>query len=226
MDNSFLDYAIVAILGALVGGGELISRYRDAPARAVYNWPAFVYIALNVAASLAALAIIRIYGWKFGISIGETATRWAQVGVAGTGAMALFRSSLFTINGGDRDIGVGPSSFLQIFRDASDRAVDRLRARWRAQKVGELMKGLPYQQAIDGLPQYCLALTQNVPPQEQVRLTQALELLDKDTTDQAVKVRVLGMMLMNVVGPSILDAAVGSFRETLMGSSRKKIGEN
>src|SRR5260370_39641123 len=115
MNTSWLDYAIVAVLGALVGGGELISRYRDAPARALYNWPAFIYIALNVAASLAALALIHIYHWTFGVSGGDTAVRWGQVGVAGTGAMALFWTSLFTVHAGDRDIGVGASTFLPVF---------------------------------------------------------------------------------------------------------------
>jgi hypothetical protein len=215
MDNSFLDYAIVAILGALVGGGELISRYRDAPARAVYNWPAFVYIALNVAASLVALAIIRIYGWKFGVSGGETAIRWAQVGIAGTGAMALFRTSLFTIHAGDKDIGVGPSSFLQIFRDASDRAVDRLRAKARGEQVSQVMTGIAYDKAAEGLALYCLALMQNVPSEEQVKLTQSLELLDKEQIDPAIKVRVLGLNLMNVVGPNVLIAAVDSLREQM-----------
>src|SRR5712691_9394212 len=135
MDNSILDFAAVAILGALVGGGELVSRYRDAPARALYNWPAAIYIALNIAASVAALALIRIYGWTFGVTSGGAAPRWTQVGVAGAGAMALFRTSLFTVRAGDRDIGVGPSSFLQIFRDASDRAVDRLQAKARGDQV-------------------------------------------------------------------------------------------
>jgi hypothetical protein len=42
MDAAFLDYAIVAVLGALVGSGELISRYRDAPAGALRTGPALI----------------------------------------------------------------------------------------------------------------------------------------------------------------------------------------
>ena len=215
MDNSWLDYAIVAVLGALVGGGELISRYRDAPARALYNVPAFIYIALNVAASLAALGLIRVYDWKFGITAGGAQLRWAQVGMAGTAAMALFRTSLFTVHVGDRDIGVGPSSFLQIFREASDRAVDRLRAKARGEQVSEVMKGIEYKKAAEGLPLYCLALMQNVPDEEQVKLSNSLKLLDSDDIDPAIKVRVLGLNLMNVVGPNVLIAAVDSLREQM-----------
>jgi hypothetical protein len=215
MLDSFSDYVAVALLGALVGGAELVSRYRDAPARALYNVPAAVYIFLNVAASVIALAIIHLYGWKFGITSGGAALRWGQVGIAGTGAMALFRTSLFTVHAGDRDIGVGPSSFLQIFREASDRAVDRLRARARGEQVSKLMAGIDYPKAAEGLPPYCLALMQNVPDEEQVKLLQAISLLDKEQVDASIKVRILGLLLMNVVGPSVLMAAVESLREEM-----------
>jgi hypothetical protein len=162
-----------------------------------------------------ALAIIHLYGWKFGITSGGAALRWGQVGIAGTGAMALFRTSLFTVHAGDRDIGVGPSSFLQIFREASDRAVDRLRARARGEQVSKLMAGIDYPKAAEGLPPYCLALMQNVPDEEQVKLLQAISLLDKEQVDASIKVRILGLLLMNVVGPSVLMAAVESLREEM-----------
>lgn len=213
--NAWLDYAVVAFLGALVGGAELISRYRDAPARAVLNLPAMIYIALNIAASLAALAIIDVYHWKFGITSEGATLRWVQIGVAGTAAMALFRTSLFTVHAGDRDIGVGPSTFLQIFRDASDRAVDRLRAKARGDQVSKLMAGIAYDKASSGLPTYCLALMQNVPDDEQVKLKNSVTLLDNAAIDPAIKVRILGLHLMNVVGPDVLMAAVESLREEM-----------
>jgi len=52
--------------------------------------------------------------------------------MAGVSAMAFFRTSLFVVRSGDRDVGVGPSGFLQIFLGAADRAVDRKRAAARA----------------------------------------------------------------------------------------------
>jgi hypothetical protein len=215
MEHSWLDYAVVAFLGGLVGAGELISRYRDAPARAIYNGPAFIYVALNVAASMVALKITYVFGWTFGITSGGATLHWTQIGMAGTGAMALFRTSLFTVHVGDKDIGVGPSSFLQIFREASDRAVDRLRAKARGEQVSQVMNGIDYTKAAEGLPLYCLALMQNVPDDEQVKLLNSLKLLDADNIDPAIKVRVLGLNLMNVVGPGVLIAAVESLREQM-----------
>lgn len=147
MDTALFDYAIVAALGALVGSGELVSRYRDAPAGALRTGPAFLYVAINIAASVMALFVIRVFNWHFGVISGDAPVRWTQVGIAGTGAMALFRSSLFTVHVGDRDIAVGPVSFLQVFRDAADRAVDRLRAKERGEWVAKLMEGVEHAKA-------------------------------------------------------------------------------
>jgi hypothetical protein len=129
--------------------------------------------------------------------------------------MALFRTSLFTVHAGDRDIGVGPSSLLQIFRDAADRAVDRLRAQDRSGDVSRVMEGISYDKASRGLTLYCLALMQNVPDDEQKRLDDSLALLDNAAIDPAIKVRILGLHLMNVVGPGVLEAAVEALRKEM-----------
>jgi hypothetical protein len=216
MDTTLLDYAIVAALGALVGSGELVSRYRDAPAGALRTGPALFYILINIAASIVALFVIHVFNWHFGVTSGDPAVRWTQVGIAGTGAMALFRSSLFTVHVGDRDIAVGPSSFLQVFRDAADRGVDRLRAQAHGATVAKLMEAIDYAKAFEGLPPYCLALMQNVPDEDQQKMLHALALLDKDQSiDTAIKVRILGLQLMNVVGPNVLTAAVESLRKQM-----------
>jgi hypothetical protein len=208
-----IDFAAAALLGILVGLAELVSRYRDAPQSVLYKPPALVYLVLNGAASGLALALIRAYGWTFGA--GADTVRWAQLLVAGVGAMALFRTSLFTVRAGDRDIAVGPATFLQIFRDAADREVDRLRARDRSSKVGKLLYGVDYTKASEGLIPYCLTLMQNVPDNEQQKLVQAVKLLDAEPIEPAIKVRILGLLLMNVVGPNVLSAAVDALREQL-----------
>ena len=217
MNASALDYVVAAMLGGLVGAGELSSRYRDAPGRALYTRPALFYILLNIAASVGALALSHAFGWSFGASgKGDATVRWTRVLVAGIGAMALFRTSLFTVRAGDRDVAVGPGSFLQILRDGADRAVDRVRAQSRGDVVAELMKGISYRKAFEGLPPYCLALMQNVPDEEQTRLTRSLDVLDKDDTiDESIKVRILGLHLMNVVGSNVLAAAVQSLRDEM-----------
>jgi hypothetical protein len=106
---------------------------------------AIFYIAINCAASVGALGLIHAYGW-FGPS------RWTQILMAGVSAMAFFRSSLFVVRAGDRDVGVGPSGFLQIFLTAADRAVDRKRAAARYDVVAEVMKGVDFNKALKALP--------------------------------------------------------------------------
>ena len=59
---------------------------------------------------------------------------------------------------------------------------------------------------------------QNVPDEEQTRLTRSLDVLDKDTSlGEPIKVRILGLHLMNVVGPNVLTAAVGSLQDEIGG---------
>ncbi|MCP5110064.1 MAG: hypothetical protein GY953_04440, partial [bacterium] len=61
-----MEWVLAALFGGLVGAGELVSRYRDAPVPAVWNRPAAFYIALNIAASLSAVELIHHFGWQFG----------------------------------------------------------------------------------------------------------------------------------------------------------------
>lgn len=194
----------------------MVSRYRDAPQTAVVTRPALLYISLNLAASVIALAFVRAFGWTFGAT--GPNLRWTQVLVAGIGAMALFRTSLFTVRAGDRDIGVGPGSFLQTLREAADREVDRVRAHARGETVAKLMQGVDFQRAVQVLVPYCLALMQNVPEEEQKKLSNGVKTLTEGQTEGTIKVRMLGLHLLNVVGPAVLIAAVEALRGELVTS--------
>jgi len=208
MDWSWLDWAAVALLGGVVGASELISRYKDNPWAAIKSWPAIVYIAINSAASVGALGLIRANGW-FGSS------RWSQIFMAGVSAMAFFRTSLFVVRAGDRDVGVGPSGFLQIFLSAADRAVDRERASARSDAVAEVMKGIDFDRAVQALPDYCVALMQNVSPEDQQVLERAVEALKKRDAEASVKALLLGLELINVVGVDVLTTAVRSLGDQI-----------
>lgn len=61
MNGLIVDFAVVALLGALVGAGELVSRYRDAPEGALLNGSAAWYIFINIAASVVGLGLIRAF---------------------------------------------------------------------------------------------------------------------------------------------------------------------
>lgn len=196
-----LDWIAVAALGAVVGSSELISRYRDSPEAALRTWPALFYVAINAVASVGALHLIDASGWF-------AQSQWTRILMAGVSAMAFFRTSLFVVRAGDRDVGIGPSGFLQIFLSAADRAVDRKRAAARSAAVGEVMKSVDYHKAFQALPPYCLALMQNVSEEDQKAFRKALEELDRGQGDPGVKVRLLGLELINVMGIDVVKTAV------------------
>jgi len=208
MDWGWLDWVAVALLGGVVGAGELASRYKDDPMAAIRTWPAIFYIAINSAASVAALGLIHAMS-----SFKDS--RWTQILMAGISAMAFFRTSLFVVRAGDRDVGVGPSGFLQIFLSAADRAVDRGRAAVRSAAVAKAMKDIDFTKASKALPMFCLGLMQNVAPEDQQKLKQAVEDLGKSDAEPSVKSLLLGLELMNVVGKDVLTTAVTSLGEQI-----------
>lgn len=215
--GTVIAWMVVGGLGGALGVAELVSRYRDAPAVALRTWPAALYIAINVTASLGAYGLAKVFGWNINLGDAKSpaAAQWTLVLVCGLGAMALFRSSLFVRRVGDRDIGVGPSSFLQVFLNAADAEVDRHRAMLRASAVSRIMQNVDYQKAFNALPPYCIALMQNLSDDMQRDLRKALELLDKDPMLPELKIRVLGLELVNVVGVPVLEQAVNSLGDKI-----------
>lgn len=210
-------YVLVALLGSAVAIGELVSRYRDAPVRATITASALVYIALNAGASVAALALIRAFDWKFGLgdATSAEAVDWTQALIAGFGALALFRSSLFLVRVGDQDVGMGPSAFLHSVLDAADRGVDRQEANVRSRVVADAMRGISFPKAHQSLPAYTFALMQNVPENVQVQVGRQIDALRTATMPDSAKVLLLGLLLMNVVGGEVLRSAVSGLRDEI-----------
>src|SRR5215217_3979739 len=87
---------LVAAIGAFVGITDIVRRYRDAPQRALATRPALLYVAVNVAASMIALALIWTFNWTFERDSPQ-AIYVTQILVAGLSAMILFRSSVFSV---------------------------------------------------------------------------------------------------------------------------------
>jgi hypothetical protein len=208
-------YLSVAVIGACVGLGELVARYRDAPARAVRNPPALLYIMVNAAASALALGMIDAFDWTFGVEGGGDKLRWTQTLIAGFGAMAFLRSAVLVVRVGDQDVGVGPSGFLQVILNATDRAVDRLRAGSRAGEVTRAMRGISFARSWAALPTYCLALMQNASKEEEAALADQVALLRAASMDDRAKGLALGLALMNVVGIEVLEAAIASLGDEI-----------
>jgi hypothetical protein len=199
-------YAAVAFLGGFVGLSELVSRYRDKPWKAVSSLPGAGYVLLNVAAATGALGLTLTYDWKFGATgSGVVPTRLL---VAGFGAMALFRSSLFTVRVGNSDVGIGPASVLSVVMGACDRAVDRDRGADRAATIPEIMGNVSFKAAEGSLPAVALGLMQNLPPPDQAALGVTVDKLrhEEDMTERQ-KALLLGLAIETAVGAEVLKKA-------------------
>jgi len=214
-----LDYIIVAIFGGVIGSTELLTRYRDAPFKALWSLHAGSYIFLNVFASIGALWLTRLFGVTFGLDASTEVEklRWAQVFVAGFGAMILFRSSLFVLSMGDKTMSVGPSSILEALLEILDGAVDRERAQDRATSIEKVMEGVSFRKAKDVLPVVTFALMQNLPRENQdLVLNRVLDLeskrKNKELSDSAAAYA-LGLSLMDIVGENVLRDAIDLIKD-------------
>ena len=202
-----LQHLLVALIGALVGVAELVDRYRDAPASVLMSGSALLYCSLNAIAAIAALTAVQGFDISFGVTDTESLP-WVQVFASGFSAMAVLRSSFMMVRINDREIGIGPSSLLQIVLGAADRNVDRMRAEARAEEAATIMEGVSFEKAFPDLSTYCLALMQNLPETEQAQLGRELSALDQADLNEEIKVLTMGLTLMNFVGPDVLKAAV------------------
>ena len=196
-------------LGALIGVSELVARYTDSPEKALSAWPGLLYIAVNMLAA----------GTAFGLADGfdllnlaaktQPARLLTETLVAGLGAMAFFRSAVFTVRVGSIDVAVGPASVLQVILNAVDRACDRERALPRAQFVSQLMNGVSFSKAADILPQFCFSAMQNVSVGDRQVVLDWIKLLKSDTTiEDDQKTLLLGLRLLNIVGRDVLSKTV------------------
>ncbi|MBA4380509.1 MAG: hypothetical protein C0393_07540 [Anaerolinea sp.] len=204
---AILEWLVVGVIGAAVGAVELISRYKDEPDNALSSWPAVYYLLINALASVGALGLIRVFKWDFGVT-DPAAAGWTQVIVAGFGAMAILRASVFTVKVGAESVPIGPSRFLEALLIAVDQGVDRKRAQGRSAVVSKVMKDISFDKAYMALPTYCLALMQNLPQPEQEQFARKINLIRSADMSPHIKSLLLGLALMNVVGEGVLKAAV------------------
>jgi hypothetical protein len=78
-------------------------------------------------------------------------------------------------------------------------------------------------EAVALLPNYCLALTQNLDAADRETFLDAVKPLRDDTSmSDEVKLFTLGLLIMNAVGPKVLDAAVSSLASDMIERARVK----
>ncbi|WP_203076680.1 hypothetical protein [Falsiroseomonas ponticola] len=209
-------YAAVAFFAGAVGFGELIARYRDDPARLLGMRPSAAYICVNVASGILALALVQEFN---AIADTNPNRRVMETLLAAFGAIAFFRTSLFTARVGDTDVGIGPSTMLKAFLDGTDRQVNRTQATDRADAVLACMKDVDFAKARTALPALCLGLVEGLTAEEQRALGEQIARLNEDRQmESAAKPHILGVYLLRVVGGTVLRKAVETLGPTIQRS--------
>jgi hypothetical protein len=200
-----------AILGGVVGGAELVARYRDRPGQAVLSPSGLMYVFVNAVAALIALVAIETAGFQFGLPDDAPLVSLyvVQVVTAGLGSAALLRTS-FTL-AQDRGISMGPISLLHGLLKIVDGAMARKRALSRLS--GNELEDLSFardhaalaQLACHALPRFDLAEAQ--------RLGElAADLLARADLTDADKLDCFGLELSWLVGERALAKAADRLR--------------
>lgn len=200
-------YVAVGLFGGLVGAAEMIGRYRDSTVRTFTVPATWIYVLMNAAGSIGALYLLRSFGWDLG-QTDATKRDLTQVLVAGFGALAFFRSSLFKVKVGDQDIDVGPSLMLDSLLAAADRSVDRHQAKRRNRDVAAAMKNVDFEKAALALPAICLAASASVSKDDAAALRTGINTISGDHMSPHAKSLALGLAVVGLLGVDILQSSI------------------
>jgi hypothetical protein len=214
-------FLVAAAIGGIVGWVEMAQRYSDAPSH-VLLWPAaWLYIGANIAASLAALGLVRSLHWTFG-QTDPTSRATIQVLVAGFGAMALFRSRLFTAaqpiaTGSEVKFLWSPATLLEGMLKIADREARKTQGRSRLRAARTVSK-LTWAD-VRKLPPIVLALMESdefdTRAQEQAaefaRDVKACEKNPEGYSDDQRKL-MLGVRIVRFAGARVLREAIAYLR--------------
>ncbi|MGC2110218.1 MAG: hypothetical protein WA655_11925 [Candidatus Korobacteraceae bacterium] len=198
---------LAIFLGELVGFSEIISRYRDEPLRAAFNWYGGAYFAINGVLAWVAFVVLNTSHNTFPTLSGHP---YSTAVFAGFGAMAIFRSKLFVFRSDDgKEFPVGPDIVLSSVLKIVDRKIDRQRAARRQQLVfskateiaGLIGSDADFDVAANFLV-VSMSSFQNLSDAEKQQIAGAADRLKKDLVGvpNLYKAMTLGFALLDITG--------------------------
>jgi hypothetical protein len=202
--------AFVSSFSGLVGFSEIAQRYRDRPLRLLTVTPALIYIYINMAAGVGAFALVA----EFQVFKGAHAALYSVM-LASFGAVAFFRSSLFTARIGDADVDVGPATLLKGLLSMTDQLINRWQAGDRAEAIAQTMRTIDFDKAKDGLSILCLTSVEYITQEQQASFGNAVKKLSTDVEDRVQRSILLGVYLTQLVGPEVLTRAVSAMGDSI-----------
>lgn len=219
-DTGFGVWLWTFAIGALVGSAELISRYRDNPGAALSSRPGLLFIALNGIASILALYLMRHFKLAGVDPSKPDQDLVLQALLAGTGAMVVIRSKLFTIRQpGGNDVSFGPAFAVDTFLSSINREVDRRRVPDRNRRVAQRAHALRHCSFKEAAPflTSALAAFQDMDEDDAKRLRDEFISLASDEayaayTDE-VKFYLVGFDILTVFGEKAFDSLFDSLTD-------------
>jgi hypothetical protein len=214
--NGLVSYAVVATVGATVGAIELASRYRDSPGRSLLHSASVVYVLVNSAASMGALFVLHTLQIDYGQT--GTASELLQVLTAGVAGLAVLRISISGSSYGDKASRRSVGALLDSLLRVADQQVNRRQARTRASTIRDVMDSIDYARAYKALPAFVLSLLEEPTAEAQARLSEDINSLEssQDLSEHA-RTQLLGVAILRVAGPDLLEAALRSLGHDLRG---------
>jgi hypothetical protein len=203
------------VYGGLVGGSEILSRYRDEPVRASLTSAGIVYIALNGAISVGAFAVLSAYPAQVFPNLLQGDIFLRSV-AAGFGAMVIFRSKLFTFRSSDgKDYPIGPSIVLDNVLKVIDAKIDRARAAARHDIVLTELNGLSDFDAAADFINTSLLSFQNLSSEDKNIFGEIVKNIRASPLPGELKIMSLGFAFFDIAGEDNFKAVVGKLKAHL-----------
>lgn len=147
--EGYSPYAVVCIAAILAAAAELLTRYRDNPAAAIFSRFGLFYLATNVLMAVLVYAqfgyTIDLKGDHQGLFSQDVALNALGIGI---GTMVILRSKVFTLRTeSGNEVAFGPAAIVDAFLFAIDREIDRRQAAERHKAIWTCFKDRPLNQA-------------------------------------------------------------------------------
>ncbi|EGQ7762832.1 hypothetical protein ABRZ80_05245 [Vibrio vulnificus] len=214
-DIDTIDYVSTWLFGCLLASIELSSKYKDDPASVLSSSPGVLYLGIN--GLICVLGLYLMYTFGLGVEVDDSlpllAQRTMDVLQASLSSFFVMRSSFLKL-GHNSQIDLGLNAVLKKLLEIVDREVDRVRAVKRSRDITVLFEDVCHTNT-KHVFSLCLNVMQNVSIEEAAEIQRKLDELesvigtsDKSIMDLNMMQLAIGLELYNIVGISVLTAAV------------------
>ena len=211
--------AIAFLCGALAGGTEIVSRYRDEPLRATFNRFGIGYLLVNGLVAVFAYAFLLRYPTQILPSVAGDDLLSALV--AGFGAAVILRSKVFIYRSEDgKEYPVGPAIVLETLLKVLDRKIDRLRASARQRRVFAQMKDITDFEAAATYLEASLLSFQNLSQDEKAEVVRIIEQYRKASWPAPLRTIAVGFAFLTIAGEENFDEVIANLKAYLATTGR------